>query len=45
MKNGEGRVEFNDGGFYTGEWKDNKMHGYGKLHYENGQIAYEGNWV
>lgn len=20
------------------------MHGYGKLHYENGQVAYEGKW-
>lgn len=20
------------------------MNGYGRLHYENGQIAYEGNW-
>jgi hypothetical protein len=33
MKNGEGKLEFNDGGYYLGEWKDNKMHGYGKLYY------------
>lgn len=33
MKNGEGKLQFNDGGYYVGEWRDNKMHGYGKLHY------------
>jgi hypothetical protein len=21
------------------------MHGYGKLHYQSGKLAYEGNWV
>lgn len=33
LKNGEGKLEFNDGGYYVGEWRDNKMHGFGKLHY------------
>lgn len=33
MKNGHGKLFFRDGGFYEGDWKDNKMHGYGKLHY------------
>jgi hypothetical protein len=29
---------------YTGEWKNNKMHGFGVLTYENGSTAYEGEW-
>ena len=44
MKNGPGKLYFKDGGFYDGDWFNNKMDGYGKLHYENGQIAYEGEW-
>ena len=30
--------------WYEGEWKDDKMEGYGIYHYSNGDI-YEGNWV
>ena len=30
--------------WYDGEWKDDKMEGYGIYHYSNGDI-YEGNWV
>lgn len=44
MKNGHGILYFKDGGHYEGEWKDDKMHGFGKLYYENGKIAYEGHW-
>jgi antitoxin component YwqK of YwqJK toxin-antitoxin module len=28
-----------------GNWKYNKMDGYGKLYYQSGKIAYEGNWA
>lgn len=27
-----------------GEWRDNKMHGFGALTYSNGCTAYEGEW-
>ena len=29
---------------YDGDWKEDKMEGYGVYHYSNGEI-YEGNWV
>lgn len=45
MRNGRGKFSYQDGGYYEGEWKDNKMHGWGKLFYENGKIAYEGYWL
>lgn len=28
-----------------GNWKFNKMDGFGKLYYQSGKIAYEGNWT
>lgn len=28
----------------SGNWRLNKMDGYGKLYYQSGKIAYEGNW-
>ena len=28
-----------------GEWRDNKMSGFGKLTYSNGCTAYEGQWL
>ena len=34
-----------DGGYYEGQWRDNKMTGFGKLYYDNNQIAYEGFWL
>jgi len=33
-----------EGGFYEGNWKGNRMNGYGKLYYESGKLAYEGMW-
>lgn len=33
MRNGYGTFYYRDGGIYEGEWKDNLMHGYGKLFY------------
>ena len=44
MRNGWGKFYYQEGSLYDGEWKDNKMHGYGKLYYSNGQLAYEGDW-
>lgn len=31
-----------DGQSYQGEWKNNEMHGYGKLHFPGNKIRYEG---
>ena len=40
MRNGKGKLEYKDGGYYSGEWRDNRMWGYGKFHYESGKLAY-----
>lgn len=29
---------------YDGNWKENKMEGFGKLYYQSGKLAYEGQW-
>ena len=44
MRNGLGTYYYQEGGFYEGNWKDNKMNGFGKLFYESGSLAYEGMW-
>ena len=44
MRNGRGRFYYQDGGYYEGQWKNNKMDGFGKLYYEGGKLAYEGQW-
>ena len=43
-RNGEGVFYYRDGGYYDGHWKDNMMNGHGKLYYDNGKVAYEGQW-
>ena len=44
MRNGRGKFYYQDGGYYEGQWRNNKMDGFGKLYYEGGKIAYEGSW-
>lgn len=51
MRHGQGKFFYQDGGMYEGNfinkegnWKFNKMDGFGKLYYQSGKIAYEGNW-
>lgn len=44
MRNGRGKFFYQDGGFYDGNWKDDKMHGEGKLFYNETKLAYEGEW-
>ena len=44
MRNGHGKFYYQEGSYYDGQWKDNKMHGQGKLYYSNGALAYEGQW-
>merc|ERR1711912_216166 len=43
MKDGEGRMEYPDGGIYEGSWKFDKRHGDGAYWYPNGDI-YSGEW-
>ena len=43
-KEGYGICFFPEGSRYEGEWKDDQMHGFGKLFYANGSLAYEGQW-
>ena len=31
-----GKFYYQDGGYFDGEWKDDKMHGYGVEEYWNG---------
>lgn len=45
MRHGTGKFYYQDGGFYEGEWKNNKMEGQGTLYYQSNNKAYEGNWV
>ena len=33
MRSGHGVLHFKDGGYYDGEWKEDKMNGFGKLYY------------
>ncbi|CAD8162452.1 unnamed protein product [Paramecium pentaurelia] len=42
LKDGFGRYQFAEGGYYEGQWKQNKMHGYGTLFYGVNQKAFEG---
>ena len=44
MRNGRGKFYYQDGGYYEGHWRNNKMDGFGKLYYEGGKLAYEGYW-
>lgn len=44
MRHGQGKFYYQDGGMYDGEWRHNKMEGYGKLYYQSGKLAYEGYW-
>jgi len=34
-REGYGKLLFNDGGYYEGNWKNNKMNGFGILYYPN----------
>lgn len=43
-RNGYGVFTYNNGGHYDGNWKNNQMHGQGKLFYKSGALAYDGEW-
>jgi hypothetical protein len=42
MRHGYGRIDFAEGGYYEGFWKENAMEGKGVLYYDNNNKAYEG---
>ena len=44
MRHGKGKFYYQDGGSYDGEWKFNKMSGFGTLYYRSNKKAYEGEW-
>ena len=44
MRNGVGKFYYTEKSMYNGEWRDNKMDGFGVLTYSSGTIAYEGYW-
>lgn len=44
MRDGYGAFYYKDGCFYLGEWKENRMHGKGKLFYNEDQLIYDGHW-
>lgn len=44
MRHGKGKFYYKEGSYYDGNWKANKMDGYGVLYYPNGSVAYEGEW-
>jgi antitoxin component YwqK of YwqJK toxin-antitoxin module len=44
MRHGKGKFFYKEGSYYDGEWKNNKMHGFGTLYYPDGCIAYQGEW-
>jgi hypothetical protein len=43
-KHGKGKLLFEDGAYYDGEFKEDKMNGRGILYYSEGNPAYDGEW-
>ncbi len=41
---GQGRIAYNDGSTYEGQWKNNLQHGQGTMHWSNGD-SYTGQFV
>lgn len=42
VRHGKGVYQYVDGQTYMGDWKDGRMHGYGKLYYQDKKLRYEG---
>ena len=45
LKERHGKLDFHDGGYYEGQWRNDAMQGYGELYYANGALAYKGLWL
>jgi hypothetical protein len=43
--NGMGTFIWANGDIYTGEWRNNMMHGLGKMVRERGNYVYDGTWI
>lgn len=41
---GHGKFYFANKAHYEGQFRNDRMHGLGKLFYQNGKLAYEGEW-
>jgi len=42
---GYGKMIYEDGEYYIGEFKNGKLNGNGKMYYKKGNLKYEGNYV
>ncbi len=42
--NGDGRMDYTNGDYYTGDWEDGQQKGLGTMHYKNGN-KFEGLWL
>lgn len=44
-KHGKGKIEYNDGNWYDGEWENNKKSGFGVTVWKHKNEIYEGEWA
>ena len=44
MKCGPGKMTYNSGNYYEGEWRQNKRNGEGTMHWLSSNEKYTGNW-
>ena len=44
MINGKGKYKWADGRSHSGEWKDNKMHGYGRYEWNSNFYKLDGRY-
>lgn len=44
IRHGLGKLNFNNLGYFSGEWQNNEMSGFGSLFNESGALIYEGFW-
>ncbi|KRX02529.1 Protein kinase-like domain [Pseudocohnilembus persalinus] len=45
LRDGWGKLKFQDGSVVEGEWDHDRINGYARLFYKDGTVAYEGQWV
>lgn len=44
LKHGYGKLLYNDGAYYQGNFYNDKIHGHGVLYYNVNKPAYDGQW-
>ena len=42
---GNGKIIYEDGDYFIGQFKNGLIHGKGTMYDSNGNIKYEGNWI